>query len=332
MKARSRRWLIILLCVLLGLGLLFLPGLPWSARARHTLHRALIKAEIVLARWRGHEPRLVSLSGKIDVPGAQVEALDSRSGWATLADKDGRFTLPDEMWYPRASYDLVISSDHEHGEIIKVTAPEKLPDSGVIDLGQLHVDPSHALNLDALPGITSVTFANYDEANRPFYQELFDKLTANQASDTDKLNAIQNYMRTKRNFEETQREVDSPRQVLERGSQYCGLLSTAMATLLATGHYQVHTIDLRDNQAAPLTHVIVEVYYDNAWHLYDPTYGVTFLNKAGNVESYRDVRLEPSIITPELLAGFPSQRRPNILALLSGVYNSGYHHYYYFKD
>lgn len=332
MKARLQRWLIIMLGVLLGMGLLFLPGLPWSARARHTLHRAMIKAEIGLARWRGHEPRLVALSGKLDVPGAQVEALDSRSGWATLADKDGRFTLPDELWYPRASYDLVISSDHEHGEIIKVTAPENLPDSGVIDLGQLHVDPRDTLNLDALPGITSNTFANYDQANRQFYQELFDKLTANKASDRDRLDTIQDYMKTKLNYEETQREVDSPRQVLERGSQYCGLLSTAMATLLATGHYQVRTIDLRDNQSAPATHVIVEVYYDNAWHLYDPTYGVTFLNKDGNVESYRDVRLEPGVITAELLAGFPSQRRRDILALLSGVYNSGYHHYYYFKN
>ena len=57
--------------------LLFLPGLPWSAGTRHSLKRAVIKSRMKLASWRGVEPQLMSISGRIDVPGARVQALDA---------------------------------------------------------------------------------------------------------------------------------------------------------------------------------------------------------------------------------------------------------------
>jgi hypothetical protein len=88
---------------------LFFPGSPWVGHTRHTLKRTTTKAEMKLARWRGYEPRLVSIAGQLNAPGLEVQALDSRSGWATLTGRDGRFVLPEVMWYPGADYELVIT-------------------------------------------------------------------------------------------------------------------------------------------------------------------------------------------------------------------------------
>jgi hypothetical protein len=65
-----------------------LPGLPWSANLHHTIKRIIVKSEIKLARWRGKPPRSMSIAGRPNVPAAQIQALDSRSGWAALASSD----------------------------------------------------------------------------------------------------------------------------------------------------------------------------------------------------------------------------------------------------
>lgn len=320
-----------LLCLSLFVLVLFFPGSPWAGRIHHTLKRTADKAEMKLARWRGHEPRLVSIAGQLSGPGVQVQVLDSRSGWATLTGRDGRFVLPDVMWYPGASYELVISSDESTGRLIKVRAPETFPESGVFRVGELDVDRGAEVEIASLIGVNSITREDFDSANTDYYKALFDELTTGKQSDDEKIGAINDFVASKLNYEETQWELASPRRVLDRGSQYCGHLSTAMETLLVVGGYRTRAVHMSDGKNPPGTHAVVEVFYGGGWHLYDPTFGIEF-NKDRHIASYRDVRLDTSVISEDLFQRFRPKVRRQFMALLPGIYETGYHHFYYFKN
>lgn len=332
MRNRLKRTVILLLAAALALLLLFLPGLPWSARNSHTLRRAVVKAEMKLAGWRGHSPRLVSISGRINAAGAEVQALDSRSGWASLADGEGNFVLRDVIWYPNARYDLAISSDEKTGRMIVVRAPEESPANASFSVGALDLNTGDSVELGSLMGISSITEEDLDVKNAEYYKDAFDKAASGTQSDEERVAAINDFVSTKLNYNETEREPGTPRLVLERGSQFCGLLSNAMRTLLATGGYRSRAVNIIDDNNPPGTHVAVEVFYGGEWHLYDPTFGVKFLRKDGQVASYRDVRLDTSLITEALFSKFEPRFRREVLALLLDAYKTGWHHYYYFKS
>ena len=332
MTPRLKRLSVFVLCLLLLILILFLPGLPWAARLRHSLRKTIVKAEMSYARWSGHEPTLVSLAGRVNTPCGQIQALDSRSGWATLADREGRFLLPDVMWYPLATFELVMTTEDGKGRLVTVTAPEKLPDDGVFNVEAIRFEQGREVDLTALPGANAITRMDYDAENAAYYKELYDKLTAGRGSDDERIGAICDYVAGKLNYEETQWELVSPRRILESGSQYCGHLSEAMATLLAIGGYEVRTVNLTDGKKPPATHVVVEGFYGDEWHLYDPTFGVKFLKKDGGVASHKDVRLDPSIITEDLFVRFQPPKRSELAALLIGIYGTGYHHLYCFNE
>lgn len=284
-----------------------------------------------LAIWQGQQPRFMSIEGRVNEAGAQVQALDSRSGWATLADREGRFVLPDVMWYPRAVYELVISNDDSIGKLIRVRAPGAYPENGVFDAGDLNANQGTEVELGSLSGVNSITREDFDSANSDYYKDLFDKLTAGRQSDEEKIGAIFEYVARKLNYEETQVELGSPRRVLERGSEYCGHLSAAMETLLVIGGYRTRTVNGIDGKHPAGTHVVVEVFYGGGWHLYDPTFGVKFHTKDGQVASYKDVRLDTSIITEDLFVKFDPPFRRKLMETLPPIYDTGYHHFYYFK-
>ena len=331
MRHNWRRWAVPLVCLSLFVFILFFPGSPWAARIRHTLKKTTVKAEMKLAKWRGHEPRLVSIAGQLNGAGLQIQALDSRSGWATLTSRDGRFVLPDVMWYPGASYELVISSDDSTGRLIRVRAPEAFPESGVFSVGELDADRGAQVEIASLIGVNSITREDFDAQNRDYYKDLFDKLTAGKQSDDEKIGAINEFVASKLNYDETQWELGSPRRVLDRGSQYCGHLSTAMETLLTIGGYRTRALHMSDGKNPPGTHAVVEVFYGGGWHLYDPTFGIKF-NKDRDVASYRDVRLDTSVISEDLFQKFRPKVRRQFMALLPGIYETGYHHFYYLKE
>jgi transglutaminase-like putative cysteine protease len=274
----------------------------------------------------------MSIAGRLNVPAAQIQALDSRSGWAALADNDGAFVLPLEMWYPSAPYELVISIDDTAGKLIKITAPADFPKNGVFSVGELDVSRGAPVELASLIGINSVTREDFDYRNREYYQDLYGKLTTGKESEEAKIGALNDYVASKLNYEETQWELGSPRRILDRGSQYCGHLSTAMETLLAIGGYQTRAVHMSDGRQPLGTHAVVEVFYGGRWHLYDSTFGLTFRNKDGEVASYRDVRLDTSLITEDLFAKFDERVRQQLLALLPAIYQTGYHHFFYFKQ
>jgi hypothetical protein len=306
---------------------LFALGLPWSARNRHKVQRIIVKSKVALNRWQGREPSLVSIVGDTGLPGARVQVLDSRSGWATLCDGEGKFLLPDVLCYPGATYDLVVSPDENTGYIVRAYAPSS-PPSGLIDAGRIILNADTEVSLTNLPGLASITYQSFDSENRDYYRRVFDELSARKSSDEEKVDAVNTYIAAKLNYDESQWELGSPRRILERGSQYCGHLSMAMATILAVA-YPVRIIDLRDGAIPPNTHVAVEVFYEGDWHLYDPTYGVKFKNKEGRIISYREIKLNPALISPDLFSAF-RQRYPKIsLDSLANVYTSGHHHFYY---
>jgi hypothetical protein len=327
--SRSKRLGFYCLSVLLVASL---AGLFFSAKLRHQARRVVIKSEMTLARWRGHPPQFVSLAGNLGVAGAQIQALDSRSGWAALADSEGQFLLLDVTWYPGARYDLVLSTDGQIGKVISTTLPHDLSGGNVINLGNLSFDNGKTVELHDLPGITTISHADYDAANGAFYRDLYAQLTVGKQTDAAIVGAVNDYVATKLNYDEAQWEIGTPRRILETGSRYCGHLSTAMATLLVNGHYPVREIHLSNGQSPPATHAVVEVFYGGAWHLYDPTYGTVYRKGDGAVASYKELRLDPSAIKEESFQRSPPKQRRATVALLLSIFRTGHHHFYYFKD
>ncbi len=326
-RLRNSKYVLLIAPLILAL-LLFLLGLPWSAQYRHKLKRMIVNAEITLNKLWGHEPRLVSIAGNTGLAGARVQVVDSRSGWATLCDADGRFILPDVLWYPGATYELVVSTDQNAGTIVKVNSPQWMPQSGIIDAGRITLPADSELDLTDLPGLNSITKERYDTENRDYYRKVLNEIIAGNISDEERVVAVNDYVATRLNYYESQWELGSPRRVLERGSQYCGHLTMAMATIIAVA-YPVRIINLRDSTTPPNTHAVVEVFYDGDWHLFDPTFGAKFRNNNGRIISYKELRLNPGSISPESFSMF-SQKHPSVsLDSLFSVYTSGHHHFYY---
>jgi hypothetical protein len=301
--------------------------LPWSARFRHGLQRVIAKAEMKQRQWRGYPTRLVSIIGDTGIPGAQVQILDSASGWAALCDAQGRFVIPDVVWQSGLSYDLFVSSDEQSGNLIALKLPSMLPSTNVIDAGTLDVKSGAKVNLDCLPGANFLTTEPYDLQNREYYRDLYVKLTSGKTNDEEKLAAINQYVAEKLNYNETNPVPGSPRSILERGSQFCGHLSAAMAALTVVG-YTTRIVDIRDEKDPPATHVVVEIFYKGKWHLYDPTFGVSFKNENNEIASYKELRLNPSLITPESFSIFHEKYPKISLDWMRPVYASGYHHVY----
>src|SRR5262249_5923618 len=127
---------------------------------------------------------------------------------------------------------------------------------------------------------------------------------------------------------QTGRDLGSARRVIEQGSQWCGHLAVAMATIIVTG-YPARILHLMDGSIPPNTHADVEVFYGGDGHLYDPTVGVRFLDDNGQVAGYRKLRLNPGLVS---MAAYDDYRRlhpkANSLAWMPGAYSSGYHHFF----
>jgi hypothetical protein len=331
MRKRMKQWAM-LLALAAPLSLLLLPGLPWSARVGHALNRSIVNARMRLARWRGVEPRLVSIIGRINAAGASVHALDSRSGWASLTDKEGHFLIRDVMWYPNATYDLAVTEHEVASSVFTIRGPEAVPENATFDAGELDSGGGLKTTLARLIGINSTTEDDFDFANVEYYKTLFEKLTAHKQSDDEKMTALCEFVAGRLNYSETSREMVSPRRVLERGSQFCGHLECAMRTVASAGGYRARGVHIIDGRQPPGTHAVVEVFYSGGWHLYDPTYGVKFVRSRGEVASYRDVRLDQSLISEELFLKLDRRSRRDALELLRGAYATGCYHLYQFKS
>ncbi|MBI3652309.1 MAG: carboxypeptidase regulatory-like domain-containing protein [Acidobacteria bacterium] len=330
MNLRTKRTLGSGLGLIVVLTILFLPGLPWSARCRHTFKKLKMKSEMKVAAWQGETPTLISLAGRVimnhsrkqPAEGAEIEALDSISGWASLTDTSGDFVLRDVLWYPKASYTLVIKINDYEARRIDVFASEQYPDNGILSIGELEIDKSCTLNLKLTPGMNSVTYIKPDRENASYYRNLFAKLTKEETTDEGKLTALNRYVASKFTADQTARGYVSPRQVLENGSNSEWALALALVTLAEAGNYQARMLDLIDAASPPYVHMVTEVYYNESWHLYDPVTGKSFHNQARQVASYKNFRLDAEAI--KNLCASTQELNPQLIKL----YRSGFYHYY----
>ncbi|HWX41096.1 MAG TPA: transglutaminase-like domain-containing protein [Blastocatellia bacterium] len=343
MKQHTKQ--VVLGCALIACLIVILSVLRvgWPARFKHTLTKARTRAELRLARWRNQEPRMITIAGHLvrtpprtgAMAGAEIEALDSASGWASLTDGRGRFLLRDVLWYPRAVYNLVLVADEYEVKQMPVTAPSAFPADGLWDVGDIDFDLACKVDPGNLNGRNSISYVEYDRRNDSYYRSLFDKLTTGLETDEEKAAAINRFVGGKLTPSapvENSEKIDSeqPRAVLERGSQSCGRLALAFATICAAGYYNTRLIDLIDSHDQPDCHMVAEVYYGDRWHLYDPAIG-QLRTGPGTVPGYRETRLDANLLAshtvPEFLLTM-LRRRDN---WLPSVFNSGLHHYYYFK-
>jgi DNA-binding SARP family transcriptional activator len=313
------------LCVLLALAALLLPGTPWSPRLRYKAARALAKAEATLAGG----PKLISVAGRLDAPGARVEVLDSVSGWAAFADGGGRFLLLDVSWYPGATYDVVVSTGPGATRLVRVRAPAEFPEDGVFDLGELSPEAGRAVDAASLFGVNSVTYVEFDAYNAGYYRGVFDTLTLDSATDEAKLDAVNRFVASRYRPSELAWHGRSPRRVLEQGSGHSGHLSLAMATIAHAGGYPVRLVDMTDGTNGRQAHRVVEVFYAGGWHAYDPSYGLSVRGPDERVASLETLRRNPWLVPDALIRG---AERPGWFSnKVPHFYRSGSHHYYYFK-
>jgi Transglutaminase-like superfamily len=320
------------LAALCLLAIVCAPRLPWSARLHKNLSRLRVKALAQMSRWQGNHPRTVMITGRLAGYGAQVEALhgarviaaESMSGYSAMSDTEGRFFLPHLTWFPGASYNLLIAADAYHLGRLKLEAPSTCPSNGILDFGELRFEAGDEFDNKVM----LVRPMKYDVDNAEFYTGMFLRLTADQRSDESAIDSICKYVAGKLNYEETTMDFHSPRQILERGSCYCSNLALAMAAITAAGNYPTRTVHLSDSPEHKYTHVVVEVYYGDRWHLYDPTYGVSFRNRSDEIASYKDVRLDPGLVTLAAFSGVKRDTAESVLTWMPKAYETGFHQIY----
>ena len=323
---------------LIVLLLFFCPGLPWSAQYRHKLKRALVRMEMRVSAWHGEAPKLVSLSGRIvlerprkePLKGAQIEALDSTSGWASLTDELGQFVLRDVTWYPHAAYTLIVVANDYEARQIHFNAPGAYPEGRIINLGDLDFYRGCKVATEGFPGRNSVSEVEYDRENAEFYKQILVQLTQAGQTDEEKLDAINRYVATKLDIRRTDDRNESPRQIIERGTAYCGHLALALGTLTEAAGYRTRLIDLIDDGSKPSAHMVAEVYFGDRWHMYDPTAGAASKDERGRIASYKGLRLDPRLADYVLPAHLPAMlSEPDTRS--PGLFRSGFHHYYHFR-
>jgi hypothetical protein len=335
MKMNLKRRLAV--AIVLGLLSLFLGfRLLATADFNYRLKRGAQKAQIKFSAFRGQKPRPVSLAGKLigsggfteAVKGAEVVAVESTSGYAATADAQGQFILPHLVWFPGASYTLVVTADIRNVRRTDVTAPASYPTSGIIDVGELVFDDEREI-----PFLESPTrHIKHDAMNGNYYKELFERLTSTAETHDGRIDIVCKYVATRHNPFENVWSFRSARQILERGAPHCSNLAFAMAAITAAGGYPTRTVHTSDNPQFIRTHVAVEVYYDDAWHLYDPTYGIAFLNRAGSVANYKELMLAPELINQAAFRNIDSAVVQSALEWMPNAYGSGLHQFYYVDE
>ena len=315
---------------------IFWPGFPGGARLRQSARRVTIRLDSKLAAWFGRQPVPVSLQARVvgdgalveALKGAQVVALESTSGYAVLSDDLGRFTVPHLVWYPGATYTLLVTADAHHAKQFKVRAPATTPGDGIIDAGDLRFEEGAVLQAEE----KIVRFLKYDGENRGYYKALCEKLTASSRTDHQVIDALCKYVATRHSAFGDPRGFKSARQILEMGAPHCSNLAFALAALTSAAGYPTRTVHTSDTPDYTNTHVAVEVFYAEGWRLYDPTYGNYFLDESGAVVSYKELRLKPSLMTTEAFRHLPPETGRAALAWMPAAYGSGLHQIYHIGD
>ena len=130
---------------------------------------------------------------------------------------------------------LIISANDYEARQLQISLPARYPENGSVNLGELDSDRGCRIDSARLLGRNSISYVDYDRRNAEFYRRLFVDLTEISRTDEEKLDAINRYVATKLirgdadDNQESRRYLncDAPRQVIERGTRYCGKLTLA---------------------------------------------------------------------------------------------------------
>jgi DNA-binding SARP family transcriptional activator len=324
--ARWRRAVAVAAGLMLALALL-LPAVSASGRFKYRLGRIVSKAERLFGE---SGERLYSIRGRVDRPGVRVEALDSISGWATISDADGAFTVLDLLWQPGATVDLVVSNGAGAARLFHVAVPLEYPEAGSVDVGLLRFGAGRSVETDDLFGVNSVSYIDYDSTNAAYYRGVFDALALGVPGDEARVDAVLRFVSSRYEPKRVSGADGSPRRTLESGSECSGLLSLAMATVCRAGGYPVRLVDTISETGARQSHQVVEVYYGGRWHLYDPSYGVAVRDGHGRVVGYSELRRDASLLADVPFASVP--RRGWKTDQMPELFASGIHHIYLFRS
>jgi hypothetical protein len=234
-------------------------------------------------------------------------------------------------------YTLLIVPNPYQARELSIGAPDGAPVDSAIQLGELSFDRACPAAIDQVPGRQSISHLKFDKKNADYYRQLFYDLTMGANSDAEKIAAVNRFLSTRlitrpedqRPEDPVLRDSESPRCVVDSGTRYCGKLALALATIAESADYKTRLIDLINGASSYDAHALVEIYYDDQWHLYDPTSGLSYKNELGQVASCKELRLRPDLIGP----GRPPTHLPAIRNLgrdwFAGLVRDGLVHYYY---
>jgi transglutaminase-like putative cysteine protease len=293
--------------------------------SKQKVNKVLASYQSKFARQIGVSSRQLKMTGKTNVPGTLITLVNPKSKWAVLTDNEGKFNLPDIDWYPGKSYFIRFRFDKEKTAEIETFAPWKYPENGSLDLGTIDLLTLFKKNQREH---TYMTVA-FDSINQKYYQELYSKVTEGLKTEEEKAIALTKFVSQKRvKKKKPLSKVLTARQLLEPNEPYsytCGELSNALAHLAFAGDFKVRCIDMILNGnpgETPYTHVVVEIFYNQKWHLYDPNFGVAYRNQNGEIASYQEIRLDDKLLNNSIKIYEMAETSPK---WLQDIYAEGVH-------
>ncbi|PSR01565.1 MAG: hypothetical protein BRD50_08535 [Bacteroidetes bacterium SW_11_45_7] len=107
------------------------------------------------------------------------------------------------------------------------------------------------------------------------------------------------------------------------GNGYCSQFAAGFANLCNKAGVQARVWDLQG-------HVVSEVYYNSAWHMYDPDYQLRFKDKSGVFVSVPELETNPSIIDDRIIGNFDAEWYKSLFTSTDD--NNPNHYYQKFAD
>ncbi len=300
-----------------------------TPKAQHKIRRFLARTTASFERGGAAPARLVSLKGRLGVPGVRVDSVDSVSGWASVTNESGAFSLLDVEASPTGRYDLVVFLEDGPRQV-SVQTDGPVGDDGTIELADVDVGTGRSVDAGDFYGINSISYLTADELEFVYLEGVFDAVTVGRTGDEDRLAALNAFVASRYSTIWAPGTDVTTRETLDRGSSQSGALSRLMAAMCRAGGYDVRVVDIVDTREDRTPHQLVEVFYAGDWHAYDPSYGVYVCDESGDVASLAELRQRPQLIPAGLFEsisrpGWDSSRIHELIA-------SGARHDYYFTS
>ena len=281
--------------------------------------RTSVRSVVSIFTGEPADPTMVVLAGRGVAPHARVDVVGSRSGLATYADAEGRFSLPGIAWRPGQKYRIAVSQDGSSASVSQVVASHVPSDRGVLDIGSLPVTDSPLVALENVTGLNS--FAVVEFHGDAYLAGVVRAVTVEAATDTERVGALDEFVASL--YDPNALERRSPHETVALGSGRASDLNDAMAALARFAGFESRLVDVGDPDHPGLTYPLVEVSFDGAWHVYDPATATRFSTDDGRVPSFAEAQRVPGTVR---LAG-PNGRTYWNAEWLRRLYASPLHRY-----